>query len=295
MRRGVGPARRALRVQQNLEVVQAERILPVAEERTMPEFKVFGKIEPPWFEITFDIESQVAYRIEESDIDLKCTIAIKKSNVVATCEANRWDETTLGSVVGYLFDWVGAEIDLFTFVTGMVFTVHLDRAEYPDGSNRELIGTAPELAALATACKSTDAGGTVHVDMHKVLPLIMQNPTLMIAFRDLVAALRFGNNSLTNCGRAMEGLRKSLWGKDEANKAEEKRAWDRLRDTLQVSRPYLQAITDASCGPRHGSTAYIPVSTRKEILNRSWAVMNRFLLYRLGGDQPLSAEEYPML
>ncbi len=106
----------------------------------MPTFKVFGNVEPPWFQITFDIEPQVGYRIEEADIDVKSTIAIKQSNLVITCETNRWDEAVLGWLLQYLFDWVGAEIDLFTFASGKVFHVHLDRAEYPDGTSHMLIG-----------------------------------------------------------------------------------------------------------------------------------------------------------
>jgi hypothetical protein len=232
------------------------------------------------------------------NIDLKSTISIKGSTVVVTCEANRWDEGVMGWVLQYLFDWVSAEIDLFTFASGKVFHVHLDHAEYAeytDGSSHCLIGTAPDLAALATVCKVTDLGDNLQVEMRHLLPIIVRNPTLMLALRDLASALRYGNNSPTNCGRAMEALRKSLWGRDEADNAEQQRSWEHFRSTLRVSKPYLQTITDASRGPRHGSSAYIAGSTRQDVLRKAWMVMNRFLVYRLGGDQPLPETEHPIL
>jgi hypothetical protein len=261
----------------------------------MPTFKVLGKIEPPWIQLTFDIEPQVRYRIDEVALDLSCKISIKQSDVLVTCEASRFDEGTMAWALQYLFDWVSAEVDLFTFASGKVFNVHLDSAEYPDGSIHRLIGTAPDLAALVTACTATSTDDSVHVDIRALLTIIIGSPTLMIALHDLTSALRYGNNSLTNCGRAMEGLRKALWGKDEADDREQQGAWKKLRDTLRVSKPYLQTITNASRGPRHGSTAYIAGNHRQDVLKKSWTVMNRFLQYRLGGDQPLLGSEYPML
>lgn len=261
----------------------------------MPVFKVMGKVEPPWVPISFEFQPKVKYRIAEKDIDLECTIAIEQSDVVVTCDVNRWDGDTLAWVLQYIFDWVSAEVDLFTFAAGIVFAVHFDRAEYPDGSAHQLMGTPSDQAALVTAYKVTSTGDSFRGELRDLLPIVVGNPTLMLALRDLASALRYGNNSLTNCGRAIEGLRKALWGKDEAANAELQLAWERLRNTLRVSKDYLQVITDASRGPRHGSSAYIPGPVRCDVLKRAWIVMNRFLAYRLGGDQPLPAGPYPIL
>jgi len=261
----------------------------------MPVLKVLGKIEPPWFHLTFDIEPEVKYRIDEADIDLKATIRIKQSDVVITVELNRWDDTVLGWVLQYLFDWVGAEVDLFSFASGKIFNVHLDRAEYPDGSVHQLIGEAPDLAAMVTACKASVSGDDIRVEMRDILPIVVGSPTLMIALHDLISSVRYGNNSLTNCARAVEGLRKAMWGSDEASPDEQKQAWAKLRDNLQLSKDFLQTITDASRGPRHGSSAYISSAVRQDVLKKSWEVMNRFLSYRLGANQPLPKAKYPIL
>jgi hypothetical protein len=261
----------------------------------MATFKIFGKVEPPWYSFDLEFEPQVGYRIEEADIDLKATIAINKSVITVTCETNRWDEAVLGWVLHYVYDWVGAVIDLFTFSAGMVLYFHLDRSEYPDGSDHPLIGKAPDLSAIANACKVTDNQGRVHVDMRDMVKVVVTTPALMLALRDLASAIRYGNNSLTNCGRVIDALRKALWGGDEKDDSERKQAWEKLRNTLRVSQPYLEAITSASTAPRHGSSVYIPSAIRQDVLRGTWTVMNRFLLYRLGGSQPLVEADYPIL
>ena len=261
----------------------------------MPTFKIFGKVEPPWYSFDLEFEPQINYKIEEANIDLKATIAIKKSVITIVCETNRWNKEILPWTLEYIYDWVGTIINLFTFSAGIVLHFHLDKSEYPDGSDHPLVGTAPDLAAIATACKVTDDQGRVHVDMRDLMKLVVTNPTLMLALHDLTSAIRHGNNSLTNCGRAIEAMRKALWGKDEATDAEQKQAWEKMRNTLRISRPYLETITSASTAPRHGSSAYIPAATRQDILRKAWTVMNRFLQYRLGGDQPLAETDYPTL
>ncbi len=261
----------------------------------MATFKIFGKVEPPWYSFDLEFEPQIGYRIDEVDIDLKATITIKKSIITVTCETNRWNEEILGWVLQYVYDWVSSIIDLFVFSAGMVLHFHLDKSEYPDGSEHLLIGKAPDLAAIATVCRVTDDDGRVHVNMIDLMKLMVTNPTLMLALRDLVSAIRYGNNSLTNCGRVIEALRKALWGKDEKNNTEREQAWEKMRNTLRISRPYLEVITSASSAPRHGSSAYITSATRQDVLRKTWTVMNRFLQYRLGNDQPLSETDYTPL
>src|SRR5688572_25511078 len=109
-------------------------------------FTIFGIVEPRWFQITFDIKPQVKYRIDEANIDLECTISIDKSEVAAVCQTNRFDAEVLSGVLPYVWDFVSAEIDLFSFSLGRALTLIMDRVQGPDGSIGFLAGTAPDLA-----------------------------------------------------------------------------------------------------------------------------------------------------
>jgi len=47
--------------------------------------------------------------------------------------------------------------------------------------------------------------------------------------------------------------------------------------------------------PRHGNRTAIPGSIAKEVVNRTWILFDRFLSWKLGGDQPLADPSFPPL
>jgi hypothetical protein len=62
-----------------------------------------------------------------------------------------------------------------------------------------------------------------------------------------------------------------------------------------VDKTYLTFVTNFSTDPRHGK--HVPVSTDsvKEVRLRAWTIMNRFLHYRMSGNQQLPQVWFPML
>ena len=260
----------------------------------MPSLRLLGRVEPLWYALNFDLKPEFKHRIEEIDVELTCTVEIDKSLVTAHCEISKRQPEYLSWILPYVYDFVSSGVDLACFAWGKGFQVLLDRAELPNGQQSYLVNDAPDLAALATAFKLTGDAGSMRVELKDVMSIVWSSPALMFAMRDLSAALRFGNNTLINCGRAVEGIRKSLWGKDEA-KDEMQASWERLRTTLNVSEEYLKVITAASIYPRHGSSAYIHSAVRQDVLARAWTLMNRLLVFHLHGGMPLSVSAYPML
>lgn len=261
----------------------------------MPSLKFFGKVEPPWYELNFDYRPEFKHQINEIDVGVTCRVEINKSVITAQCEVSKWSAEYLSWILNYVYDFVCSEVDLACFAWGKGFQVLLDRAEMPDGRQTYLVNDAPNLAALATAFKVSGDAGSMRVELKDIMPIVWGSPALMLAMRDQAAALRFGNNTLVNCGRAVEGMRKSLWGKDEATRDEMQQSWAKLRATLNVSEDYLRVVTESSTQPRHGSSTYISAALRQDIVERAWTLMNRLLIFHLRGQKPLLASEFPQL
>lgn len=259
----------------------------------MPTLHILGKIEPEWLKLDFNVTPTVGYQIGE--VNIRCLIDIKGSNIDITCEVSEWTEDLLPQIVGYTFDWVSAEVNIFSFASGKIFEIYLNRAIYPDGKRVNLNNEAPKLAALATACTVKNELGKTHVEILEFLPIVIGNPPLMLALHDLISALRFGQNPLTNCARAVEGMRNALWGRDETDEKDRNLSWEHFRANLRLSKDYLKKITDASRGSRHGSAAYIPVDLVNDVRQRTWIVMNRILIFRKNGNQPLPEKDFPIL
>ena len=100
--------------------------------------KVFGKIEPPWCHLTFDIAPTVKYTIDEANIELSATVRVAQSAVNIMVELNRWDDTVLSWVLPYLFDWVN-EFQKSIARTVIVDSIQLSDLELAEGVSAKVL------------------------------------------------------------------------------------------------------------------------------------------------------------
>ncbi|MGE5510609.1 MAG: hypothetical protein ACM31O_05080 [Bacteroidota bacterium] len=69
-----------------------------------------------------------------------------------------------------------------------------------------------------------------------------------------------------------------------------------MRSLLNIERDYLQRITDASRGPRHGYRGGATGAGQQIAIQRAWVIMNRYFKFmQRGGEQPLPRDEFPAL
>src|SRR6266852_5013543 len=104
----------------------------------------------------------------------------------------------------------------------------------PAGATLPLAAHKPSLTALASAVKP----GTR--DFDKLLQVVLAEPALFVALHDLVEAITAPHHAAFHCARAIAGMRSlfvALGGSPDSR-------WATLRDKLQVSKSYLQAITN---------------------------------------------------
>jgi hypothetical protein len=142
----------------------------------------------------------------------------------------------------------------------------------------------PQLAALVPSISASTAG------YDAVLRLVIPEYPIFHALHDLAEAITQTHVAPTNCGRAIDGLRHAI-----APSASRDEQWKTLRDNLQVEKAYLQIITDLSTGPRHGDPAHIPGPVVKDVVERTWIVMNRYFEFLKRGKRPLPKSEFPTL
>jgi hypothetical protein len=109
--------------------------------------------------------------------------------------------------------------------------------------------------------------------------MVIQEPTLFLAFNDLISAITLPHEAPVNCGRVMDRI-KHLITPASRN---EKVAWQAMRTALGVDEAYLKYITDWSAAPRHGRPDHVPAAITQEVTIRAWTVMNRYIEYRRAG------------
>jgi hypothetical protein len=205
--------------------------------------------------------------------------SIVKSIVHIECELEVITDFTLEYAHSISFYQVRGIVDAAAFSDGVGRRLILDSCVLPGAAlPQPLLSKSPYLGTLCT------------LNAQEIVDLTDKERKILKPLNDLIETLMFPLESYVNCGRALDGLCRLI----SADKDRQKR-WIALRDNLNVSKDYVHFISNLSTGPRHGETGPVNITTVSEVRVRSWRIMNRFLLFRKGGNVPLREPEFPLL
>jgi phage terminase large subunit-like protein len=104
----------------------------------------------------------------------------------------------------------------------------------------------------------------------------MSAPVLIPHLGDLIVAITVAHEALINCERVVEGV-KALMAPQEDD---EGKAWQIMRDALNLEKAYLTLITQSFRKRRYGRHERVGGLLVNEITLYSRTVMNRYLEYR---------------
>jgi hypothetical protein len=246
-----------------------------------------GKVNPDIVKVSAP-SSLATWHIDEIGQDATFRAHINNSEVQVECELDSYEQSSLVYLYRRAIDLARGPVNLVGFATGYGLTVTLETFVDPNQNRTTLV---PHHESLASLCTAFGLGESRAGDFSAVLKIVLSEPSLFMAFDDLMQSITHGHQSPNAAGRAVERIRHSIASGIE----DPKRAWDLMRQNLQIDRTYLKFITDLSTGPRHGDPQYIPGGPVTEAVKRAWVVMNRYLEYRKRGSVPLTAPEFPLL
>jgi hypothetical protein len=214
-----------------------------------------------------------------------CHLKIENNIVTIDVDIQRFDPSYFTSLVMRAHDTARAAVDLMSFASGNGLIFLLESWVTPEGESRPVAAQQPDLGALATAVNSSKG-------FHDVIWILLSDPQLFFALRDLIDAITQWHQAPITAARAIERLRHLVAPGDP----DRKRQWKKLGDVLQLHESYTKIIRDNSTGPRHGDPVHIPGPITNEIATRAWIIMNRYLEYRKrGGVNALLVAEFPLL
>jgi hypothetical protein len=227
---------------------------------------------PPALSVSIPNHPTFNWKADDLGLDMTFHVQIQDGSIIIDCDVNKFDESAhLVPLFMRASDIARACVDLAAFATGNGLTAVLETFADPTGTSIPLAPQRPALGTCATAVKLGTA------DYDKLLQIVLAEPPLFIALRDLIEAVSSPQRAQVNCRRAIGALRRYFARSGGSPEA----AGLALRDNLQISRAYLQRITQAA--------------TQTDVIDQAWIVMNRFLEYRRRGGQPLPLSEFPLL
>jgi len=256
----------------------------------MATFKFQGKVEPICNEFTL-VGSLGAHWEDDIEAPVKlimdASISFTKGIIEIVCESNLFGTDNYDGAVDWRANYLARSVlNCYAFATGTYLYPALETVVKPDGIKYIIQTRRSNLASLTTILQSHSDGG---VDIHPILRLVMTNPTIFAALKDLIEAIPAYNTEV-NCARAVEAIRQAMAPTDKRIKA-----WQVMQDNLNVTERFLQFITEHSKGPRHGDVMKSQFAMVNETIRRSWIVMNRFLEFKKNGDQKLPLSTFPLL
>ena len=252
----------------------------------MTRIHFIGTVVPTSVRVTLARNPYVEWKSASGELTGKTELQITDSNVNVIMDLNKFDvQNDLRQAINHAQDVADTTMNVIALQTGNAFSVGLDKIILPDGKIADTHCKELEFPKQMTALAQQS-------DFEQVVLIALSDHSLRLALRDLTDALRQAYIGTIGAARAVESIRNYFIPEGR----ERKHGWELMRTALNVTKPYIESITHLSRGPRHAdwSGGGDEVEGRKTT-ERAWVLMNRFLEYRKGGDQPLPLSDFPLL
>jgi hypothetical protein len=255
-------------------IISHSDVIPSDE---MPTATFNGYVFPPSVKIN---TSGGPIRWADPNFSFSYSFSIADSKVSIVCELGELTDIWINYCLEIISAHIHGAIDAIAFATGNGLVLLLEGCTFSsDGKMRHLRSGSPTLAGL---CPLTP---------QEIIKVVESERRLMKPLSDLVSTLRNPLEAAVSVQRAMEGLSHLI---SEENDERAKR-WENLRTNLNLSRQYLQYISDRSITQRHGHTGPVNLQSCAEIQKRGWSAMTRFIEFRRRGSARLPESEFPAL
>src|SRR2546421_10180897 len=200
----------------------------------MPIVRFIGRVLPAKHKVSLPSEPTFQWKIDHLALEVTFRLRIDDGSVLIACDVNKFvADIHLLPLFVRAYDIASASVDLVAFASGRGLRVVLETFIDPAGATVPIAAEQPSLAALATAMKLEPR------DFEKILQIVLAEPALMMALQDLTEAVLLPHRAAFKCARAMRSLGWVLM----PPKGDSGPEWLALREKLQITKSYLQRIT----------------------------------------------------
>lgn len=238
-----------------------------------------GKIEPEAAPLTLDYCPKLLRQETETTPEAVYEVTVFVGRVRIRVSTSVVDEEVANDLYFAAFDIARTFVETAGFIKGIPYSVSLDRVILPNGEVRGFVFGDRSLAAMHDF---TDDDLEVLSD----ISLVDLKCGLMLS--DLLMMLGKAHYSPIACGRVADSIARLI-----SPDVSRTKQWTNLRQKLRVDEAYVRSLSEVSKASRHGDRVEVDAATNQETAHRAWALVGRYLRYRLNGD--LNPDQYPML
>lgn len=184
-------------------------------------------------------------------------------------EAN-WDLLDLRNLAATV---VRDELSAIGYLIGFAFDFEITRVLNLSRGVDYVFGI--DVPCIAEPRKGID----INCELPKLRRLRSGEPGVYISrcFSDLNSALRHIDDLPFYCYRALESLRKHCAAVNELKEGNGAAAWKKFRECSNTSEEEIRFISNAAKELRHGGTSSFDGHFSKEMLERTWSIVDRYI------------------
>lgn len=238
-----------------------------------------GKIEPEAAPLTLAYRPKLLRQETETAPEAEFEVIVFVGRVRVQVKTSIVDEQIASDLYFPAWDVARTYVETVGFIKGIPYAVSLERVILPNGEVRGYVFGDRSLAA--THDFSED-------DLEALSDISLIDLKCGLIISDILMTLGKAHYSPTACGRVADGLARLI--SPNASRTEQ---WSNLRRVLRVDEAYVRSLSEVSKASRHGDRVEVDAATNQETAHRAWALVGRYLRFRLNGE--LDPQAYPLL
>lgn len=186
------------------------------------------------------------------------------------------------SIVTMTVSTTDESLSIMNFKNGIQYQANLiiDAYSYQEGIFREveLHTCISDEEVYTFQSNHLNVGGyeKTTFDSKEIVKLFFKSPHLANALSSFRKAMRYPEDRAVFCYRAVENIRHHFTNSKDKGKAE---SWERMRDSLGISKETMVALSKHSTPARHGNIIDISDDLNKEIVQIAITVIDAFITY----------------
>ncbi len=257
-----------------------------------------GRVHPERANLTFSGLPAITIRLVGLRINATLLISIDRSQISVEFKSDSdihpdW----VFEIRNYVEENVSTLVDSIGFFEGCSYQVEMTQCIMP-GIPRPIIFGRGEraLSGIMQILSFPPKGKHESLNFIKSVELAINDNCLNLAIADCRRAIQTPHYTTMYCFKALENIRVFFQSdKENANDAERKKAFQTLEEKLNIKNNSIPKMQQKGGAPRHGMVGYTSGEDREKYLIFTWKVIERYIIFRLNGDQRLLPSEHVYL
>jgi hypothetical protein len=251
----------------------------------MATWTFFGKVLPEREPVTWDKPLQGRAKSSALQSSHEFRVIIYNSQAIVDLSIDVAAPVDVFTLANIAKDHVRTITDLIGYERACAFDVEIISAACQETNDWQVFGI--EIPALVQGRMSLPR----YEMSSDLMKAVGKNVGAQMALADFREAIRIPVGTGFFCYRAIEAISQAIWASEIVD---DKKRWQKFRDTLQIDRSAIDAVQRHADFPRHGRPSTISSEERVAVFKLTDEMIKRYLEYLLRG-AALSAPEFDVL